>query len=204
MLPRAKAAGYDRRTMVHLSRIYTKTGDDGTTALGDGTRVPKTHPRIAAYGSADELGAVIGVAALHATGETLAALRRIQNDLFDVGADLCFPESADEKPGSRLRVTEAQVTRLEREIDAVNAHLKPLSSFVLSGGTPLGAELHVARCVARRCERDVLHLSATEPVNPRVIHYLNRLSDYLFVLARAANQGPEGLEILWKPGPSST
>lgn len=187
-------------SMVHLSRIYTKTGDDGTTSLGDGTRVPKTNSRIAAYGSADELGAAIGLAALLATGERLAALRRIQNDLFDVGADLCVPESPGEKPLERLRVTEAQVTRLEDEIDVINKDLSPLRSFVLSGGSPLGAHLHFARCVARRCERDVLALAEREHVNPIAVHYLNRLSDFLFVLARAANQDTPDGEILWKPG----
>lgn len=186
--------------MVYLSRIYTKTGDDGTTGLGDGTRVPKTHPRIAAYGTADELGAAIGVAALHAAeADVLAALRRAQNDLFDLGADLCVPESPEEKPGERLRITAAHTERLEKEIDRVNAALKPLTSFVLSGGSPLGAHLHLARCIARRCEREILVLADQERINPEVIRYVNRLSDWLFVRARAANQSADG-EILWKPG----
>ncbi len=185
--------------MVHLSRIYTKTGDDGSTGLGDGSRVSKWNPRVAAYGDADELGAVIGVAALHADEPELETLRRIQNDLFDVGADLCLPLGKDEKPGSVLRVTRIQVERLECEIDAMNANLAPLKSFILSGGSPLGAHLHLARCVARRCERSTCHLAETEAINPEVLHYLNRLSDHLFVLARHVNQQGDS-EILWKPG----
>lgn len=187
--------------MVHLSRIYTRTGDDGSTGLGDGARVSKCHPRVAAYGEADETGAAIGLAALHCGEDaaTLAALRRAQNDLFDLGADLCIPLAADEKPGAALRIRAEQTLRLEREIDAANASLKPLKSFVLSGGSPLGAHLHLARCVARRCERRVVELAAVEPLNPEAIRYVNRLSDWLFVLARRANQA-DGGEILWAPG----
>lgn len=188
--------------MVRLNRIYTKSGDDGTTALGNGVRVAKTHSRIAAYGTVDELGAVIGLAAAHCDdGPVLEMLRRIQNDLFDVGADLCVPLRDDEKPGEALRVTATQVARLESEIDSVNADLPPLESFILSGGTATGAHLHHARCVARRAEREVLHLADSEAVGETVVHYLNRLSDHLFVLARSVNGGDE---VLWKPGESGS
>jgi cob(I)alamin adenosyltransferase len=185
--------------MVYLSKIYTRTGDDGTTALGDGTRVGKTHPRIDAYGTADELGAIIGLAAAFCEdADVIASLRRIQNDLFDLGADLCVPEhEGDTAP--HLRLDAAKVDRLEAEIDAMNKELQPLKSFVLSGGTPAGAHLHHARTVARRCERAVLHLAGVDPVNEVVPRYLNRLSDHLFVTARFLNrQGDD--EILWAPG----
>ena len=199
--------------MVYLSKIYTRTGDDGTTGLGDGTRVPKTHPRIKSYGCADELGAVIGLAAsFNQDEEMVELLRRIQNDLFDLGADLCVPlpkETTKEVESSAgeskapapkaLRVAAAQVLRLEGEIDVMNESLKPLKSFVLSGGNAVGAHLHHARCVARRCERDLLALADIETINPVVARYLNRLSDWLFVAARFANQR-DGSEVLWKPG----
>jgi cob(I)alamin adenosyltransferase len=186
--------------MVYLSRIYTKTGDGGTTALGDGSRVPKDHPRIAAYGTVDELSSVIGLALAAGPPRAQAdLLRSIQNDLFDVGADLCRPQKADEKAGEVLRVQARYAERLERAIDAVNASLQPLRSFVLPGGKPLSAWLHVARTVCRRAEREVVTLAGREPVNPQAIIYLNRLSDLLFVMARAANRGGRD-DVLWIPG----
>jgi cob(I)alamin adenosyltransferase len=184
--------------MVRLNRIYTKTGDDGTTALGDGTRVPKHHPRIAAYGTVDELGSALGLALAHGVPEAMAStLRAVQNDLFDVGADLCRPGAG----GGALRITAAYAQRLERALDDVNARLAPLSSFVLAGGKPAAAWLHFARTVCRRAEREVTALAAApkEEVNPEVIVYLNRLSDLLFVLARAANDDG-ALDLVWQPG----
>jgi cob(I)alamin adenosyltransferase len=188
--------------MVYLSRIYTRTGDQGDTALGDLSRVPKDHPRVTAYGSVDELNAVLG---LLAAGQPDAAeadlLRSIQNDLFDVGADLCLPATPDESPGSCLRVRPEQAQRLEAAIDRLNADLKPLTSFILPGGRPAAAWCHLARTVCRRAERDVVTLARSEAVNPQVIIYLNRLSDLLFVLARVHNN--EGKDdILWVPGKS--
>ncbi len=186
--------------MVHLSRIYTKSGDKGDTGLGDGTRVSKDNPRIWAYGEVDELGALIGVCRTYCQDETmLGQMERIQNDLFDVGADLCVPVADDEKDGEKLRVTESQVVKLETEIDHWNADLPELKSFVLSGGSPLGAHLHLARCVARRAERRTVALAAHEIINPAVVHYLNRLSDHLFVMARFVNLQSDS-EILWRPG----
>jgi cob(I)alamin adenosyltransferase len=179
--------------MVRLTRIYTRTGDDGTTALGDGTRVPKTSPRIEAYGTVDELNAVLGVCWELAAEPLRARLRQVQNDLFDLGADLCVPLSA--KSGV-ARIGAARSTRLERWIDEANAPLPPLSSFVLPGGGPLAAQLHVARTVARRAERRGLLLAAAEPVNTQALVYLNRLSDLLFVWSRAAAGGSE---VLWVP-----
>ncbi len=184
--------------MVKLNRIYTKGGDEGETSLGSGARRPKDDPRVSAYGDADELGAVVGLAAAFCEDQALLEkLRRVQNDLFDLGADLCLPVGKGESPGSVLRLRQDQVARLEKEIDEVNAELPPLESFVLSGGTPLGAHLHLARCVARRCERSVVSLMSREDVGPTVIRYINRLSDWLFVMARYANGGEE---ILWRPG----
>jgi len=186
--------------MVYLSRIYTKTGDRGDTALGDGSRVPKDHPRVTAYGSVDELNALLGLLlAQHPDQPEAALLRDVQNDLFDVGADLCVPSSAEEKPGQRLRVRPEQAVRLEQAIDRLNAGLKPLTSFVLPGGTPTSAWCHVARTVCRRAERDVVTLTHAEPVNPEAIVYLNRLSDLLFVLARVYNNHGAG-DVLWQPG----
>src|SRR5262245_42194707 len=171
--------------MVYLSRIYTKSGDAGQTGLGDGTRVPKDHPRVTAYGRVDELNAVLGLLLAHdPAGAEAALLRSIQNDLFDVGADLCVPPAADEQPGQRLRVRPEQATRLEEAIDRLNATLSPLTSFVLPGGTPRAAWCHLARTVCRSAERDVVSLMRGETVNPQVLVYLNRLSDLLFVLAR--------------------
>ena len=184
--------------MVTLNRIYTKTGDKGETALGDGTRIAKDSLRIAAYGTIDETNAAIGIARLHAKGELDAMLERIQNDLFDLGADLCVPETGRRAEG-RLRVSDAQVERLEHEIDEMNRALAPLTSFVLPGGTPAAAYLHVARVVARRAERLIVELSRTEKINPAAIRYANRLSDHLFVASRFANENGKR-DVLWTPG----
>ena len=186
--------------MVYLSRIYTKTGDRGDTGLGDGSRVPKDHPRVAAYGAVDELNAVLGLLLAHDAGQPEAdLLRGIQNDLFDVGADLCVPQPADEAPGQRLRVRPEQAARLESAIDRLNEPLAPLKSFVLPGGTPASAWCHLARTICRRAERDVVTLARAEPVNPQVVVYLNRLSDLLFVLARVYNSKGQD-DVLWQPG----
>ena len=190
---------------VHLTRIYTKTGDDGTTALGDFSRVRKTDVRLAAYADTDEANAALGVAVTLGglSGDVLGPLRQVQNDLFDVGADLCTPivdgaggEKAQHPP---LRVTEEYVTRLEGWCDAFNEHLPTLSSFILPGGTPGGAYLHVARTVTRRAERSVWALLDVdaERTNPLTARYLNRLSDLLFILGRVANPGGD---VLWQPG----
>jgi cob(I)alamin adenosyltransferase len=183
--------------MVQLTRIYTKGGDKGTTSLGSGKRVPKHDPRVAAYGTVDEANAVIGIARLHAEPELDQMLARIQNDLFDLGADLCRPEVADSDTG--LRIVEAQVERLEREIDAMNAKLAPLNSFVLPGGSSAAAHLHQARTIVRRAEREMTALAVSEAVNPAAIRYVNRLSDHLFVAARAANDWG-ARDVLWQPG----
>ena len=185
--------------MVYLNRIYTRTGDDGSTSLGDGSRVPKTHPRIAAYGSVDELNSSLGLALAAGMPDAIAGhLREVQNDLFDLGADLCVPErAADSTPA--LRVTAAHVDKLEHWIDAANERLEPLRSFVLPGGTLAAAHLHQARTVCRRAEIGVLALAAGEPVNPQVAVYLNRLSDLLFVLARVCNHDGQS-DVLWEPG----
>lgn len=186
--------------MVYLSRIYTKTGDGGETSLGNGLRVRKDDARVAAYGSVDELNAVLGISLLHIDDPELAAsLRTVQNDLFDVGADLCLPATADERPDQVLRVTGPQAQRLEQAIDRYNEPLQPLRSFILPGGTAAAAWLHLARTVCRRAERDVVTLSAKETVNPHVIVYLNRLSDLLFVLGRTANDLGRA-DVLWQPG----
>ena len=186
--------------MVYLSRIYTKTGDQGDTALGDGSRVPKDHPRVAAYGSIDELNAALGLLLAQQPDVPEAELLRgIQNDLFDVGADLCVPQPASEAPGQRLRVQPRQAERLERAIDRLNAGLKPLQSFVLPGGQPAAAWCHLARTVCRRAERAVVALARAEAVNAQVLVYLNRLSDLLFVLARLYN-GNGQQDVLWVPG----
>lgn len=182
--------------MVTLTRIYTKSGDKGTTALGTGKRVPKHDPRVAAYGTVDEANAAIGIARLHAEGELDQMLARIQNDLFDLGADLCRPD-ADSQSG--LRIVDSQVERLEREIDAMNAKLQPLNSFVLPGGSAAAAYLHQARTIVRRAEREMTALAEKEPVNPAAIRYANRLSDHLFVAARAANDWGKA-DVLWQPG----
>jgi cob(I)alamin adenosyltransferase len=188
----------ERDEPVRLNRIYTRGGDAGETSLGDGSRVPKTHPLIAAFGTVDELNSLLG---LVLAGELPARMRevlvRVQNELFDVGADLCVPPRLDTE--DRLRVTDEQVAALEAAIDEANADLPELRSFVLPGGTETAARLHVARTVARRGERESLAAAETEPVNPVALRYLNRLSDLLFVLARSANGGDEPL---WVPGAS--
>lgn len=199
--------------MVRLSQIYTKVGDGGMTMLGDGNMVSKTSPRVQAYGDVDEANSCIGVV-LAGLGpqqdnpgpfaEMESELLRIQQDLFDLGADLCVPIEANETPGSRLRMTDEQSKRLERAIDSRNESLQPLASFVLPGGTLLSAHLHLARTTTRRAERSVAALLLAEPqqTNPQTLVFLNRLSDLLFVMARIANTpafGGEG-DILWKPG----
>jgi cob(I)alamin adenosyltransferase len=188
--------------MVVLNKIYTRTGDAGTTALGSGQRVPKHAPRIAAYGTVDETNAAIGVARIHLAStdaKTDAMLGRIQNDLFDLGADLCVPDQGDGKP--RLRVSDAQVKRLEDEIDEMNAELSPLRSFVLPGGTPAAAALHVARTVCRRAEREMVELVSLEgeQVSAPAMKYINRLSDLLFVASRYVNDRGKS-DTLWVPG----
>lgn len=183
--------------MVRLTRIYTRGGDQGETSLGDGTRVAKDNLRVEAFGTVDEANAAIGLARLHAEDDALDMLARIQHDLFDLGADLCTPE-AGKRGEEALRIVPAQTDRLEREIDAMNADLPALNSFILPGGTPLAAALHLARTITRRAERLVVALAAAEPVNPDAIKYLNRLSDHLFVLSRVANR--PGGDILWQPG----
>ncbi|MCZ7659952.1 MAG: cob(I)yrinic acid a,c-diamide adenosyltransferase [Xanthobacteraceae bacterium] len=187
--------------MVVLNRIYTRTGDDGTTALGTGERRKKYDLRIAAYGTVDEIGAAIGLARLHTAGtEVDAMLARIQNDLFDLGADLCSPDKGKGPGGERLAVNAAQVKRLEDEIDALNAELAPLRSFVLPGGTPAAAFLHLARTVCRRAERLIVELKDTgESVSPQVLAYVNRLSDFLFVASRSMND-KGARDVLWVPG----
>ena len=191
--------------MVVLNKIYTRTGDDGTTALGSGARVPKHDLRIAAYGTVDETNAAIGVARTHTAAEGLGELddmlARIQNDLFDLGADLCVPDTGEPPAYEPLRVTDAQVDRLEREIDRLNADLDPLRSFVLPAGTPAAAALHVCRCVSRRAERLIVELAAQpgEQVGAPVLRYVNRLSDFLFVASRHANREAGG-DVLWVPG----
>jgi cob(I)alamin adenosyltransferase len=187
--------------MVTLSRIYTKTGDAGETSLGERTRVPKDHPRVAAYGEVDELNAVIGLLAAHAPQFEADLIRSIQNDLFDVGADLCVPVAENEKPGSVLRVSDGQVQRLEREIDRLNEPIPPATSFILPGGTAAAAWLHLARTVCRRAERQVVSLMKMEAINSQALIYLNRLSDLLFVMARSANNGGKA-DVLWAPGQS--
>jgi cob(I)alamin adenosyltransferase len=184
--------------MVTLNRIYTKTGDKGETALGDGTRLPKHALRISAYGTVDETNAALGIARLHTLGALDQMLARIQNDLFDLGADLCVPETAKRSEG-RLRTADSQVERLEREIDSMNAELSPLTSFVLPGGTAAAAHLHLARTTARRAERLMTELHSQEPINPAAIKYMNRLSDFLFVASRYAND-KGAKDVLWVPG----
>lgn len=187
--------------MVVLNRIYTRTGDAGDTALGNGARVPKYSERVDAYGTVDEVNATLGLARLSAEGESEAALARVQNDLFDLGADLCTPDIENDATAKypRLRIVADQVARLEAEIDAMNARLKPLRSFILPGGSALAAHLHLCRTVCRRAERRVVALAATEPVNPEAVKYLNRLSDWLFVLGRIANDDGAA-DLLWVPG----
>ena len=189
--------------MVVLNKIYTKTGDHGETALGNGARVAKHALRVSTYGTSDELNAFLGVARLHATGEMDAALARIQNDLFDLGADMCTPnmEKDAEREYPPLRMIPAQVDRLEAEIDAMNDRLEPLRSFILPGGSPAAAHLHLCRTVARRAERLAVELSTMEQVNPAAVKYLNRLSDWFFVAARICNDDGRA-DVLWVPGGS--
>jgi cob(I)alamin adenosyltransferase len=184
--------------MVKLTKIYTRGGDTGKTSLVSGDRVLKSAPRVTAYGTVDETNATIGLARLHTSGDVDAALSRIQNDLFDLGADLATP-GEDFENSANLRIVEAQVVRLEQEIDALNEQLRPLTSFILPGGTPAAAALHLSRTVARRAERDMVELAELEPVNPAGIRYINRLSDYLFVLARHLNDNGSK-DVLWIPG----
>ncbi|MCI5075304.1 cob(I)yrinic acid a,c-diamide adenosyltransferase [Oricola sp.] len=190
--------------MVVLNKIYTRTGDDGTTALGTGERRPKHDLRVAAYGTVDEANACIGMARVHTAGldgPLDAMLARIQNDLFDLGADLCTPEGDEPPAYEPLRVTAGQVERVEADIDALNADLKPLRSFVLPGGSPAAAALHLARTVSRRAERLMVELAAMpdETVNAHALKYVNRVSDFLFVASRAVN-GNGARDVLWTPG----
>jgi cob(I)alamin adenosyltransferase len=189
--------------MVKLNKIYTKTGDAGTTGLGTGQRVRKDHLRIAAYGTVDETNAAIGMVRIHLAGHQGldAKLARIQNDLFDLGADLCVPDTGEKPAFEPLRVTADQVQRLEDEIDEMNSELKPLKSFVLPGGSPASAALHVARTVCRRAEREMVALSAIEgePVGEAALKYVNRLSDFLFVAGRYVNDRGKS-DVLWVPG----
>jgi cob(I)alamin adenosyltransferase len=187
--------------MIVLNRIYTKTGDNGETALGNGARVAKHSMRVTAYGTSDELNATLGVARLHASGELDVMLERIQNDLFDLGADMCRPdiEKDAEAEYPPLRITDSQVTRLETEIDTMNTKLEALRSFILPGGSALSAHLHICRTVARRAERLAVELATMESVNPAAVKYLNRLSDWFFVAARIANDDGKS-DVLWIPG----
>jgi cob(I)alamin adenosyltransferase len=183
--------------MVKLDIITTRGGDSGQTSLGDGTRVPKDAPRIEALGAVDEANTAVGLLRLHTAQEEDAMLSRIQNDLFDLGADLSVPGGADPGEEARLRVSATQCLRLETELATMNAELPPLRSFILPGGTPAAAHAHLARTLARRAERAVVALAAAEAVNPDAVRYLNRLSDHLFVLARSLNMGGD---TLWEPG----
>lgn len=187
--------------MVKLNKIYTRTGDDGTTGLVDGSRCIKHAARIAAYGTVDEANSVIGIVRLHTAGDPAldAMLARIQNDLFDLGADLATPGDDFAPSEMVLRIVASQVERLEVEIDTMNAALEPLRSFILPGGTPAAAHLHLARTVVRRAERLACQVAAEEPINPLAIAYLNRLSDHLFVAARHVNAAHGG-DPLWVPG----
>ncbi|MBC6441271.1 MAG: cob(I)yrinic acid a,c-diamide adenosyltransferase [Rhodospirillales bacterium] len=184
--------------MVKLDRIYTRGGDNGETSLGDGKRVPKHDTRVAAYGTADEANAILGLARLHTDSDDDAMLARIQNDLFDLGADLCTPHDGRRASGA-LRITPEQVQRLEDEIDTMNGDLAPLASFILPGGSPASARLHHARTVIRRAERLMTELSVSEKVNPEAVKYANRLSDHLFVMARWLND-KGATDVLWEPG----
>ncbi len=187
--------------MVVLNKIYTRTGDKGTTALGNGVRVAKYDARVNAYGTVDETNATVGMAKLHATGEMAERLALVQNDLFDLGADLCRPDMAKDAEAEYppLRLADAQVDRLETEIDTMNADIAPLRSFILPGGSPLAAHLHLCRTVSRRAERLAVELAGIETVNPAAVKYLNRLSDWFFVASRVANNNGAD-DVLWVPG----
>ncbi|QNQ08943.1 cob(I)yrinic acid a,c-diamide adenosyltransferase [Sphingomonas alpina] len=188
--------------MVKLNKIYTRTGDNGTTGLVDGSRVAKTDPRMSAIGDVDEANSAIGVAiAALGTGDTAAALTRIQNDLFDLGADLATPGEDFAPSDMTLRIVATQVARLENEIDAMNSGMPSLTSFILPGGTAAAAAIHVARATVRRAERTAVAAAQAVPLNPLTLSYLNRLSDYLFVAARFVNQNAGG-DVLWVPGAS--
>ena len=184
--------------MVRLTRIYTRGGDRGETSLGSGERVAKHDLRVSAFGTVDEANAAIGCARRHTSGAADTMLERIQNDLFDLGADLCLPEDGRKGAGA-LRVSMVQVERLEGEIDELNAALQPLESFILPGGSAASTQLHLARTVARRAERLVCELAGRDSLNPAAVAYLNRLSDHLFVLARHLNDGG-AKDVLWRPG----
>ena len=184
--------------MVTLSKIYTRGGDKGQTSLGSGDRVAKHALRVAAYGTSDEANSAIGIARLHTSGDADEMLSRIQNDLFDLGADLCTPEGANRSEGA-LRIVPEQISRLEFEIDAMNGNMADLSSFILPGGSPASAYLHLARTVVRRSERLMTDLATTEQVSPEALKYMNRLSDHLFVLARYLNDTGQA-DVLWVPG----
>ena len=187
--------------MVKLNKIYTRTGDDGTTGLVDGSRLAKDHPRMVAIGDVDELNSMLGMALVHASGEVAGQLGTIQNDLFDLGADLATPGD-DFTPGEMtLRITAAQVARLETELDAMNAELAPLTSFILPGGGDAPAMVHMARAICRRAERSAVAAAREVALNPEALKYLNRLSDYLFVMARWLN-GKGAADVLWVPGAS--
>jgi len=187
--------------MVKLNKIYTRTGDDGTSGLVDGSRRPKSDLRFGACGSIDEANAAIGLALYHNEGEKPLhdMFTHIQNDLFDLGADIATPCRQDEAPDQALRIIEAQIIWLEQQIDKVNSALEPLKSFILPGGSLVSSHLHLARTIVRRLERDMVALSRVEPINNLALHYINRLSDLLFVAARAGNEGGKG-DILWIPG----
>ncbi|MEO0450246.1 MAG: cob(I)yrinic acid a,c-diamide adenosyltransferase [Pseudomonadota bacterium] len=187
--------------MVKLDKIYTRAGDQGTTRLSTGEPVDKWHPRVTAYGTVDETNAALGIAAIRATGDMLLAIRRIQNDLFDLGADLATPDRGKDLGWEPLRIVKAQVDRLESEIDAMNEHIAPLDSFILPGGSELAAQLHVARTLCRRAERQIAELASLESeiVSAEALSYANRLSDWLFVAGRVANENGEA-DIKWVPG----
>ncbi|QAY77210.1 cob(I)yrinic acid a,c-diamide adenosyltransferase [Sphingosinicella sp. BN140058] len=186
--------------MVRLNRIYTRTGDEGLTGLADGSRISKAHPRAQAIGDVDEANCAIGIAALHVRGaDHQAMLGAIQNEMFDLGADLATPGEDFAPTEMSLRIVQAQIDRLEAEIDAMNAALEPLRSFILPGGSGGGAHIHLARAIVRRAERSAVAAAAEMPLNPLALTYLNRLSDHLFVLARRVAQA-DGGDILWQPG----
>ena len=185
--------------MVRLNKIYTRTGDDGTTGLVDGSRIAKHHARMEAIGAVDEANSMLGLAAIVLDGESAADVRRLQNDLFDLGADLATPGDDFTPAEMVLRIVPAQAEWLERRIDALNETLEPLRSFILPGGSEVAARVHVARAAVRRAERAMTALAAEAPVNPAALAFVNRLSDYLFVLARSLNAA-EGSDVLWRPG----
>ena len=181
--------------MVKLDKIYTRGGDQGSTSLGDGKRVRKDNLRVSCYGEIDEVNAIIGISMIYSSKKTIDRLKIIQNDLFDIGADLCVPENSEK---IKLRVSETQISYLESEIDEMNKELKSLNSFILPGGTKASSYLHLARCVTRRAERSISKLLKDEVINEVIFKYVNRLSDFLFVASRYENK--ENGDILWEPG----